>query len=75
MNRLIEALEAYGRRMLENDLERMERGRAARARREAIAELEAIGAMGSDAPALLARAGVAKGLMSVDHIRCSGNRC
>lgn len=66
MNRLIEALEAYGRRMLENDLERKERGKGAKARRQAINDLLEINQMGEDAPALLRPAlGVAKGLMSV----------
>lgn len=66
MNRLIEALQAYSRRMLENDLERKERGRGAKARRQAINDLLEINQMGEDAPALLRPAlGVAKGLMSV----------
>ena len=62
----IDFLSEYGRNMLAKDLERRDKGKGAKARRAALAELRNIAEIGEDAPALFRPAiGVAKGLMSV----------
>ena len=62
----LEFLNKYSRDMLEQDLERKERGKGAKARRKAINDLLEIAEIGQDAPALFRPAySVARGLMSV----------
>ena len=62
----IDFLSEYGRNMLAKDLERRDKGKGAKARRAALAELRNIAEIGEEAPALFRPAiGVAKGLMSV----------